>query len=626
MVAVFLNTTAPGATAPTFAPQQAFPAGSLLASVAVGDFNGDGKPDLAVVNRGGSTSVLLNTWVPITVAPSFAPQQAFAAGSGPVSVAVGDFNGDGKPDLAVANFNSATVSVLLNTTPPGATAPSFAPQLTFPAGSIPWSVVVGDFNGEGRPDLAVANRGSNTVSVLLNTTAVGSTTPSFAPQQTFDTGFNPWSVAAGDFNGDGKPDLVVANFDSATVSVLLNTTAAGATTPSFAPQRTFATGSNPQSVAVGDFNGDGKPDLAVANSGSNTVSVLLNTTAPGATTPNFTPQQTFPTGLGPDSVAVGDFNGDGKPDLVVANFGSSTLSVLLNMTAPGATAPAFAPQQTFPTGLGPLSVAVGDFNGDDKPDLAVTNSLSGTVSVLSNTTAAGATAPSFAPQQTFSAGSRPESVAVGDFNGDGKPDLAVANRDSHTASVLLNNVAAIALSGSSATGTISSLNQAPVTVAAVAGSTPQSAIVATAFAMPLAVDVRDAAGTLVQGVSVIFTAPDSGPGGTFGDSTAVVVVTDASGRATAPTFTANTIASSSSYLVTAQAVGGSNPSASFRLTNLPAAASSLTLTGLPATLVAGTSNTATVTLRDRFNNIATGYTGTVAFASTDFNSTALRLM
>src|SRR5690242_7957054 len=100
------------------------------------------------------------------------------------------------------------------------------------------------------------------------------------------------SVAVGDFNGDGKPDLAIANLRSGTVSVLLNTTSPGATTPSFAPQQTFATDSDPNSVVVGDFNGDGKLDLAIANEGSNTVSVLLNTTSAGATTPSFAPQQT----------------------------------------------------------------------------------------------------------------------------------------------------------------------------------------------------------------------------------------------------------------------------------------------------------------------------------------------
>ena len=270
-------------------------------------------------------SVLLNTTAPGATTASFAAQQTFATGSGPDSVAAADLNGDGRPDLIVANAGSSTVSVLLNTTshvestPVGVPTPLF-PQAAVPAtGSHPYSVTVADLNGDGKPDLIVANSGSNTVSVLLNTTAPGATTPSFAAQQTFATGSEPFSVVAADLNGDGLPDLIVANYASGTVSVLLNTTAPGATTASFAAQQTFATGSGPKSVAVADLNGDGRPDLIVANSRSNTVSVLLNTTAPGATTPSFAAQQTFATGSVPNFVAAADVNGDGRPDLIVAN-------------------------------------------------------------------------------------------------------------------------------------------------------------------------------------------------------------------------------------------------------------------------------------------------------------------
>ena len=213
----------------------------------------------------------------------------------------------------------------------------FAPKVDFTTGSTPQSVSIGDFNGDGKLDLAVANYNDNTASILLNTTANGATTPTFAPKVDFITGSRPTSVSIGDINGDGKPDLAVANYSSSTVSILLNTTANGATTPTFAPKVDFITGSRPTSVSIGDINGDGKPDLAVANYSSSTVSILLNTTANGATTPTFAPKVDFITGSRPTSVSIGDINGDGKPDLATANFNDNTASILLN-TAPKVTA------------------------------------------------------------------------------------------------------------------------------------------------------------------------------------------------------------------------------------------------------------------------------------------------
>ncbi|HKN00972.1 MAG TPA: FG-GAP-like repeat-containing protein [Candidatus Binataceae bacterium] len=459
-VSVLLNTTAPDATTPSFATQQTFATGTSPSSVTAADVNGDGKPDLLVVNQKDNTvSVLLNTApTPATTfdSNSFATQQTFGVGSSPSSVTAADVNGDGLPDLIVANSGGITVSVLLNTTAPGASTPSFASQQTFGVGSSPSSVTAADVNGDGLPDLIVTNSGSTSVSVLLNTTAPGATTPSFAAQQTFATGSFPSSVTAADVNGDGLPDLIVANGLGSAVSVLLNTTAPGAATPSFAAQQTFAVGVESTSVTTADVNGDGLPDLIIANFKSGTVSVLLNTTAPGATTLSFTAQQTFAVGNGPSSVTAADVNGDGKPDLIVADKSSNMVSVLLNTTAPGATAPSFATRQSFAVGFAPTSVTTADVNGDGLPDLIVTNSEPGsnTVSVLLNMTAPGATTASFAAQQTFATGSSPYAVTAADVNGDGKPDLIVANSGANSVSVLLNNLYATTPSGSPATGTI----------------------------------------------------------------------------------------------------------------------------------------------------------------------------
>src|SRR6266436_5402770 len=185
--------------------------------------------------------------------------------------------------------------------------------------------------------------------------AASAQTVSFIARRDFTAGYDPISVAVGDFNGDGVPDLVVADRVSNNVSVLL-----GNGDGTFQTPVAFATGTRPQSVAVGDFNGDGKLDLVVANEGSNNVSVLLGN-GDGA----FQAAQNFPAGTNPQSVAVGDFNGDGKLDLAVANEGSGDVSVLL-----GNGDGTFQAALAFAAGDIPQSVAVGDFNGDGKLDLA----------------------------------------------------------------------------------------------------------------------------------------------------------------------------------------------------------------------------------------------------------------
>ena len=516
-VSVLLNTTTPGAITPSFAAQQTFATGSNPDSVALGDINGDGQPDLVVANSGSNTvSVLLNTTTLGASTPSFASQQTFATGSNPAAVAVGDLNGDGKPDLAVANSGDGTVSVLFDTTTPGSSVASFTAQQVFavggspvavalwmstktasgtswsptrratrsrcwstppqrararpasrrskpsPPAAAPMSLALGDLNGDGQPDLVVANSAGNTLSVLLNANVVPFIAASFGSQQTLATGSYPVLGALADLNADGKPDLVVANQTDNTVSVFLNTTAPGATSPNFASPQTFAAGSHSTYVGVGDVNGDGKPDLVISDYATNSVMVLLNTTAPGATTVSFAAAQTFASGVNPNWAVLGDVNGDGKLDIITANAGSNTVSVLLNTTAPGASVPSFASPQSFAVGAGPRTFVLGDINGDGKPDLVVANQSSNTISVLLNTTAPGASTVSFTTQQTYVTGTAPTIPALADINGDGKPDIVVANNTSGTVSVLLNTTAAGATTASFAT---------PVTVATASNPT-----------------------------------------------------------------------------------------------------------------------------------------------------------
>jgi len=439
-VSVFFNTTIPGVYTPTFSAKTDFTTGSAPSGVAFGDINGDGKPDIVVVNySSNSVSVLLNTTTTGSAAPTFSAKTDFTTGNGPIGLVIGDINGDGKPDLSVANKNSGTVSVLLNTTTPGASTPTFTAETSFNTGSGPTtSVSLGDFNGDGKLDLAATAVGANGVSVLLNTTATGASAPAFSSANNFNTGFNPLSVSIGDINGDGKPDMAVLNQGLNTVSVLLNTTTTGAITPTFSTKTDFTTGNSPAAVIICDLNCDGKPDLSVTNQGENSVSVFLNTTTTGVSTPAFTAKKDFTTGTGPAILSIGDFNGDGKPDLSVPNSSTTSFSVLLNTMTLGVSTASFSAATSFVTGINPSILVTGDFNGDGKLDVATSNTGSNTFSVLLNNTTPGASTPAFLTKKEFAAGNNPYSITCGDLNGDGKPDVAVVNAGSNSISVFLN--------------------------------------------------------------------------------------------------------------------------------------------------------------------------------------------
>ncbi len=362
----------------------------------------------------GATSTktfTLTVTTPATCLPvAFAAATDFSAGSGLRSVAVGDFNGDGKQDLATANFDSNTVSVLL-----GDGAGGFSAATNFGVGSGPFSVAVGDFNGDGKPDFVTANFSSNNLSVRLGNGAGG-----FSSATTFSVGSNPPSVAVGDFNGDGKQDLVTANYSSNTMSVLLGDGAG-----SFGSAAGFVGVNGPYSVAVGDFDGDGHQDFVVTNQNSNYVTVFL-----GDGLGSFYDGIKYIVGSIGVSVAVGDFNGDGKQDLAVANFGSSNLSILM-----GDGLGSFGAATNFNLGSQPQSVAVCDFDSDGIQDLALASSSNNVSVMLGNGSG------SFGAVTAFSAGGFPRLVAIGDFNGDGRQDFATANFDSNSVSVLLRQCA-----------------------------------------------------------------------------------------------------------------------------------------------------------------------------------------
>jgi hypothetical protein len=309
--------------------------GSDPSAVAVGDFDNNGYPDIALADQGLNT---VSVYLENDGVLDATPVSTTSVGTAPVALAVGNFLGGTTPlDVAVANSGSNTVSILLGNGTGG-----FTTGTALSVGSDPVAVVVGDFYGDGQQDIAVANKGSGTVQIFH-----GNGDGTFTLGTTLNMGGSPDALAAADLNGDGHLDLVVANGASDTVSVYL-----GQGNGQFASPTTVTVGSNPDSIAAGDLNGDGIVDLAVANGGSNNVSVLI-----GNGDGRFQPAVNYAVATDPVSIAAGDFDGDGALDLVVADGQEAEVTTLWNegngVFLPG----------SMPTNGVPTAVAAGAFQG-----------------------------------------------------------------------------------------------------------------------------------------------------------------------------------------------------------------------------------------------------------------------
>src|SRR5208283_4620151 len=306
--------------------------------------------------------------------------------------------------LEVENFGGTGVYTLTTSLMPSTTP--FQP-ITLSTETEPGALVVGDFKGDGRTDLAVANLGSIEVSVLL-----GNGDGTFQNQVLYATGFEPGAIVAGDFKGDGHTDLAVANTGSNDVSVLL-----GNGDGTFQNQVPYATGTEPSALVAGHFNRDGRTDLAVANYGSNDVSVLL-----GNGDGTFQNQARYAAGFGPSAIVAGDFTGDGLTDLAVANYLSTDVPVLL-----GNGDGTFQNQVRYAAGFGPSAIVAGDFTGDGRPGLLTVNSGSNDLTLITDFTGS-------SPSRTFASGGLDPVAALMFHSGNGFDNLIVANNgDGHVA-------------------------------------------------------------------------------------------------------------------------------------------------------------------------------------------------
>jgi uncharacterized protein (TIGR03437 family) len=343
----------------SFIQRTPIPTGENPTALAVADFTGDGQSDLIVANQGAASLSILRG----LGNGFFQPFTTEATGISPRALAVGDFNQDGRLDLAVANFASNSVDIFL-----GNGNGSFRLFGSLTAAG-PSAIVAADFNRDGKLDLAVVETNSNSVSVFL-----GNGGGTFLPFFTSAVGDRPVSIAAADFNGDDRLDLAVANMASNNVSIFL-----GTGTGKFLAPRNFSAGQLPAYVALADFDGNGTIDIAFANAtgfSEGSISVLL-----GLGNGAFTSPRTIAAGSNPSFLVAGDFNLDGKPDLAVANTASNTISIFLGLGNGF-----FVPPIDFVTGNAPEWITVADLNADGRPDLLVANSSSNLVSVLINYT------------------------------------------------------------------------------------------------------------------------------------------------------------------------------------------------------------------------------------------------
>jgi FG-GAP-like repeat len=384
-------------------------------------------------SEGGSTSSisqslrctggLVLTLVVVVLAPSTAQALSFTsqshgagpAGSFPITVVSGNFNRDSAPDLAVTNNGSNSVAIRLG--------PNYDGTTSFPVAGQPVGLAAADLNGDTGVDLAVANQSPARISILL-----GNGDGSFRPTD-FETQNGaypatgvPLQIAIGDFDGDTNPDLAVTTAPAGSFPSGLEIMFGQGITGDVSPMLHVASG-NFHGVVAADFNGDTKLDIATTNQDTNTVAIAL-----GRGNGTFLPLTSYGVGALPGSLAVGDFDGDGKLDLAVANKNSANVSILR-----GNGDGTFTGAVNFAAGTTPTGVAIGDFDTDGRPDLAVSNSGSNNVSIL-----LGNGDGTFGAPANFTTPCCPASVAVGDFNADGQHDFVTANSLSNNLAIQLN--------------------------------------------------------------------------------------------------------------------------------------------------------------------------------------------
>ncbi|HTI92783.1 MAG TPA: FG-GAP-like repeat-containing protein [Puia sp.] len=351
---------------------------------------------------------------------SFADRTDYSVKSIPVNLAFGDVDGDGKPDMITTN--NGGITLYRNKGLPDTLV--YETGIDYPTAGDPGYIVVRDLDGDGKQDIVVANHLANTLSVFLNTSVAG--TISLAPKVDLPGAYNANGAGIGDIDGDGRPDIVALNEASAIFTVYLNNSTVGHL--SFSQQNGGSGDGVFAELALGDLDGDGMPDLAITDKVYNNVNLYRNTSSYG--TVSFAQMASIPLPGSPQSIVMGDINGDGLQDLVTANTGSSVVSVIRNLSTPGALV--MAPRKDVPIGVRPLAVRIGDLDGDGKPDIAAVRD-GDLLSVLKNYSSSDTL--SFGSSVDYPDAGSPQQLFIGDLHNSGKNDIASVNSSTSKVSI-----------------------------------------------------------------------------------------------------------------------------------------------------------------------------------------------
>ncbi len=376
-------------------------------------------------------------------ANAFAPKISFPTMSGPQGMEVSDLNNDGKNEILVGNVTGNTLSVFVNNSTAGSiNSNSFITSFHLPTlGNNPALISCPDFDGDGKKDilLGYAKNTGNQFSIYLNKyNGINFDTSSFT-RFDFTAGTKPEGMASGDFDQDGKIDIAVCNNVSNNLYVFKNTSVAG--TVSLAAPIIYPVGSAPDATAVGDIDNDGKPDIAVSNWSSNTITVYRNTSSSSGISFSVVGSiNTLNTQNGPYWIKIVDFNNDGLKEVVCSNWGSGSVSIFSDTSTTGI---AFAPRIDISLSPAPYvqGTAIADYDHDGFLDLGVSLVNNDSIAVFKNNGAKGpVSAATFSAKTRYASGISPVGAISSDLDMDLRPDLIVTNYNPATISILKNQI------------------------------------------------------------------------------------------------------------------------------------------------------------------------------------------